>query len=118
MLVSAQKKLPEYFWHWSHDLKSFFFFFENFTEFDIMLVERPELSRKSQDSGKRLQTLVKAKSVSIKVPDYLGHWSRDTEIIFDFLEAFLQFLQNRSYEELNTTLKQLVCDKCQPKYYF
>ena len=32
----------------------FFFFFENLTEFDIMLVERPELSRKSQDSGKRL----------------------------------------------------------------
>ena len=47
--------------------------------------ERPEISTKWQKCGKLFWTLVNDKSTQIKVPEYLGHWSRNSEIIYFFI---------------------------------
>ena len=52
--------------------------------------ELRELSRKRQTSEKFFWTLLNAKSVKVKIPEYLRHWSRGSEIISsDILEVLL-----------------------------
>ena len=60
-------------------------YFGIFTEIDVMSEERPKLSRKRRTSGKTFWILANAKSVQIKVPEYLGHWLRDSEVVSPFI---------------------------------
>ena len=53
-----------------------------------MSEERPELSRKGRISGKLFQTIDNAKSVWMKVPERLWHWSCVSEIIIFFILKF------------------------------
>ena len=54
-----------------------------------MLDERPKLS-KNTEFLKIILDLINAKRASIKVPENLGHWYRDSEIISSFnLEVLL-----------------------------
>ena len=64
-------------------------YFESFIGFDETSEERLKFSRKSQISEKFFLTLVNAKSVKTKVPEYLGHWSRASQIIRSFISELL-----------------------------
>ena len=59
----------------------------------MILEECTELSRKWQISEKLFWALHIAKSVKIQVPDFLWHWSSDSEIIelFYFGTCFSKF---------------------------
>ena len=52
-----------------------------------------ELSRKIRISGKSFSTVICKKGVYIQLPEYLGHWSRDSEFTSsNILEVLLKLL--------------------------
>ena len=67
-------------------------YFGSFSNFDVMPNGWPELSRKWRISGNSFKTLANAKSVSIKVTEYLQNWSHDSEIVSPFILKVLHRL--------------------------
>ena len=67
-----------------------------------MLDEHLKLSTKWRISGKLFSDLVDAKTLQIKVPEYLGEYSCDSEII--------------SCDILKTLLRLLLCQRNAKKY--
>ena len=100
---------------WNYNL----LYFENFIEFDETSEERPKFSRKWQTSEKSFLTLANAKSVEMKVPEYLGQWSCQSKIMSSFiLKVLLSLVWCRWTPRIidnMTNFRKIVLDSSQCK---
>ena len=58
-----------------------------------MVEEGSKLSAKNRISGNWFYTLANAQNIYIRLPEYLWHWSRDSQIITFFVLELSQSLR-------------------------